>query len=51
MLEEFKSSTGSECEVKEKVVAKYDQQRLSSLEDGYLLRSSGYIDDPLGGLR
>ena len=51
MLEEFKHFTGGECEVKQKPLANYDDDRLSKLSKGYLVRATTGGNSSLKGLR
>ena len=51
MLEEFKNFTGGECEVKQKPLANYDDDRLSKLSKGYLVRATTGGNSSLKGLR
>jgi hypothetical protein len=51
MLEEFKNFIGGECDVKQEPLANYDDDRLSKLGKGYLVRATTGGNGSLEGLR
>jgi hypothetical protein len=51
MLKEFKKFIGGECDVKQEPLANYDDDRLSKLGKGYLVRATTGGNGSLEGLR